>query len=378
MSRELSPANACRIADSAYGTFGSNTPAITAAGQLESAKDLFDVQNSRVFTGTTGPSVRTNFGYVAHGKSASRQGEAVVAVRGTDLGFAPDWLTNIHFSTARSATGWPAHAGFNQLANSILPQVEGALAGRNPSVIHVVGHSLGGAAATLIADKLRSIAAVKLYTFGAPRASYRTHVDYLAQRIGNENIFRAYHDTDPVPMLPIFPYCHAPSGSQGYLMRGSGAVVSFSAHSLKQYQTKCGDSWPSLPTIPHRRFSLDTIDDVLEMASGIPNGFLSAQLMRLIVQALGLVLSGIGGAAGLVLLGAVTVVDQIALAISMGVNALASGMEILQRLVAQIMRWLGIAVSGTVNITTGFLRWLLQKLFNTIAVMAASALRRIV
>ncbi len=376
MAAELSPINSCRIADSAYATLNAPNPAIAAARSLAEAAELFDVAAGTVFTGTTGPEVKSNFGYVAHGKTAARQGEVVVAVRGTVTG--ADWLTDAHMSTARSATGYPVHSGFNQLANAILPQVRTALTGRNPSIIHVVGHSLGGAAATLIADSLRSMADVKLYTYGAPRASYKIHVDYLTQRLGRDNIFRAYHDTDPVPMVPIFPYVHAPAGGSGYLMRGSGAVISFGAHSLSLYQRNVTDSWSSIPTLQHRRFSLDTVDDVLQMASAIPTGYLSAQLMRLIVRALGMILSGLGGAAGLVALGAATVLDQIAYAITIGFGAMTSGMELMQRLVAQIMRWLGIAVSGTVNITTSFLRWLLSKMFATIAQMAASAIHRVV
>lgn len=376
MATALSPTHSCLIANSAYSTLSTSTPNIAAAASLNEARELFDVLGGSVFTGTTGLDVSSNFGYVAHGKPGARQGETVITVRGTQT--AADWLTNLHMSATRSATGYPVHSGFNQLANSILPQVRAALTGRNPSTIHVAGHSLGGATAALIADSLRSITEVKLYTFGAPRAGTAIHTNYLTQRLGRDNIFRAYHDTDPVPMVPIFPYVHAPTGGTGYLMRGSGAVISVAAHSRDLYQQHATSSWQSMPTIGHRRFSLETVDDVLEMASAVPAGFLSSQLMRLIVKALGLILSGLGNAAGLAALGAATVLDQIAYAITIGLGAVSSGMDMVQRLADQIMRWLGMAVTVTANVTTGFLRWLLSRLFGTIAQMAASAVHRLI
>ena len=49
--------------------------------------------------------------------------------------------------------------------------------------------------------------------------------------LGARNVYRVYHDTDAVPMLPIFPFCHIPVGETAYLLRGPGALVSLSAHS---------------------------------------------------------------------------------------------------------------------------------------------------
>lgn len=377
MSSAFSPPLSCALAISSYQTLGARQPNIAVKNSLDKDGfgEEFDINSGSVFTGKTGLGESSNFGYVANGKG-SRQGEVVIAIRGTTT--TSDWLTDFHISTARSATGYPVHAGFCQLADTLLPQIRTSLAGKNPGLFHVVGHSLGGAVATLVADVLRGMADVKLYTIGAPRTSYSIHVDYLTQRLGKENIYRAFHDTDPVPMIPIFPYRHAPSGGPEYLLPGTGAIIWPAAHYKETYRKTMVGSWGSLPRLQHRRFSLETVDDVLEMAGNIPGGFLSAPLLRLIVKALDLILAAVGGAVGLAMLGASTVLDQIAHAIAMGFSAASAGKDMVQSLIAQIMRWLGLVVVEGVNITLAFLRWLLGKLFATIAQMAVAATNRLV
>ena len=375
MSLSLSPGDACRLADSSYATLGSRTPNVAAAAAAGASRELFDVDASTVFTGSTGAGEVSNFGYVAFG-GGSRQGECLVSVRGTQT--MADVLTDLYFAGARGPSGLPVHHGFNILANSILPQVRTALQGRNPSSIHLVGHSLGGAAAAILADALHGVAETRLYTFGAPRAGTFAHTEFLTSAVGPDNIFRVFHDTDPVPMVPIFPYTHAPSGRAGYLITGSGMIISPGAHSLTLYQSNVGNaSWAGLPTIPHRRFSLDTVDDVLEMAGHIPGGYLSSLLMRLIVRALGMILSATGAVLGTGAYALATVIDQIAYILVRGLGALATAADHLRAVIVQILRFLGITAVRSVSLTVSFLRWLLQKLFTTISTMAVAALNAV-
>lgn len=85
--------------------------------------------------------------------------------------------------------------------------------------------SLGGAAGALLADSLKDHTNIYIYTFGAPRAGGIDHAIYISQKLGRDNIYRVYHDTDPVPMAPVFPYAHCPVGKSGYLLKGSGMVI---------------------------------------------------------------------------------------------------------------------------------------------------------
>lgn len=341
---------------------GGLTPVEAAEDGAGSSRDLFNIATSSVFTGSTGfgSGSKTNFGYCAFGKSASRHGECLISVRGTVT--ASDWLTDGKFAGARGPSGFGVHKGFSQVAKGILPQITSALKRKNPSVIHIVGHSLGGATATLLADSLRDHTAVKLYTFGAPRAGGEQHAMHLTQKLGSGNIYRAYHDTDPVPMLPIFPYTHCPTLKPGYLLKGSGLIISPGAHLMQSYKTNCGDRWSSLATIPHRRFSLDTVDDLLQQAGEIPGGMFSAFVMRCLVQALDILLEIVGMAVGCVAFGAATVSDQIAFAISRGVQLSGEIALRMEALVHQLMRFLGIAVSAGHSMSTAFLRWISSKL----------------
>jgi hypothetical protein len=377
MTESLNPSQAAKLANSAYATLGSRTPNIAAAAAAGVNRELFAIDTGSVFTGVTGFDTRTNFGYCAFGKKGSREGECIISVRGTDMPSGADWLTNGKFSGERGPNGHMVHKGFNQLTNSILPQIRQALNGKKPSAIHLVGHSLGGATATLIADALKDDTNMYLYTFGAPRAGSLAHAQYLSQKLKTPNMFRVYHDTDPVPMLPVFPYTHCPAGDNGYLLKGSGMVISPGAHSMNLYEKNCGGSWGSLNTIAHRRFSLETIDDILKQAGALPGGFLSSILMRLIVKALGMIMKAAGMLTGLTILGAATVADQLAYVISTGIKIVGATADLMKSLVEQIMRFLGLVINESVSFSQVFLLWLTEKLFAAMASLARQALRRL-
>ncbi len=72
--------------------------------------------------------------------------------------------------------------------------------------IHCVGHSLGGALATLAANWLKSFpevnAKVHLYTFGAPRVGGKSFSMNATQRL--DSIFRCVNGADPVPKVPVY------------------------------------------------------------------------------------------------------------------------------------------------------------------------------
>ncbi|KAJ7889533.1 Alpha/Beta hydrolase protein [Mycena olivaceomarginata] len=79
--------------------------------------------------------------------------------------------------------------------------------------LFAVGHSLGGAIASLAAPSIKAAlpdAVVKLYTFGQPRAGNAKFARYVERMVGAENIHRAVHTLDGVPtMVPrIFGYEH--------------------------------------------------------------------------------------------------------------------------------------------------------------------------
>src|SRR5690625_5942183 len=111
------------------------------------------------------------------------------------------------------------NTGLNAFFNE-LPTVTGK--------VHCIGHSLGGAVATLAADCVARNRPnpVRLCTFGAPRVGGNFFARSCTNLVGEENIMRVFHTTDPVPMMPIFPYTHAPTRGPAYPFRATLPMMS--------------------------------------------------------------------------------------------------------------------------------------------------------
>ena len=104
------------------------------------------------------------------------------------------------------------HAGFYNVFTSIEKDLKKFFRGYYPRRVHCVGHSLGGGIATLVAEWLayHHISQPMLYTFGSPRVGFESFAKSLTLNIGDKNIYRAYHRTDVVSMIPLWPFVHVP------------------------------------------------------------------------------------------------------------------------------------------------------------------------
>ena len=95
--------------------------------------------------------------------------------------------------------------------------------------MHFVGHSLGGALATLAANWLhnkQSKRKINLYTFGAPRVGYASFADKTSNSL--HKVFRCVHAGDPVTHLPFWPFVH----TQGEYLLNAGQTISANAHRM--------------------------------------------------------------------------------------------------------------------------------------------------
>lgn len=138
----------------------------------------------------------------------------VITLRGTK--YKKDWGTNLDFAledfVGREGN---VHRGFlkmlNQIEENLLERLEvffGEEATRSKP-IYFVGHSRGGALATLAAAKGFGVFGgvrpnqVKVVTFSSPRVGNRAFVRDLHSRIGRDNILTFYCNTDVVSGTPL-------------------------------------------------------------------------------------------------------------------------------------------------------------------------------
>ena len=123
-------------------------------------------------------------------------GYVFLAVEGTKE--KTDWLTNIKFLFKNK----DRHRGFKSNAERTLTDFYCA-GGTLPEdrVLVLCGHSLGGATATMLAERLRDrFSELILVTFGSPRPGGRR----FRERMADVNHFRFVHGDDVVPKTPPF------------------------------------------------------------------------------------------------------------------------------------------------------------------------------
>jgi len=203
-------------ADAAYGIYDILTSSNLISSFSASLRDKFDIEKPLEFNGKSGFTLMqttSGFGLAAMGKGVAYQHDALIVIRGTDL--SADWVTDAHAGTAVFC-GNIVHSGFYKVFRSILPALNQFFQVHHPLRVHVVGHSLGGAVATLVAQWIRQNGKGEpyLYTFGSPRVGFPGFAHLCTAKLQSKNIYRVYHDNDPVPMVPIAPLCTRPFTGQ--------------------------------------------------------------------------------------------------------------------------------------------------------------------
>ena len=390
----LTPNQAARIADGVYQLLDRNRPPglsgrLAAKGAYLDCEEWFDVSGSGQFKGESGiPGLTTTseFGYIAHGKG-DFQGETLIAVRGTDLDV--DWLTNLNIGLQIGPSGHPVHSGFNRTWKSFAEIIRGNLKGKSPTMIHCIGHSLGGALATLNADYLsyEGAADIRLYTFGSPRTGSMDFSLALSSRVGTANIFRVAHVADPVPMIPLFPFLHVPlAGPTITLHSGSRGLVSVGAHNmLESYIPGVGPStWEQLiKQMPDAREDELRIESWLQNSSSLMDGLGmgSALLLRMIKKALQWILAKTAYVllvqfSTKVVVG-LTLLDQLAAILASGMAASIEITDYMLKLISAVGKYLGRVFSTAVSMTVGFIRWVLDLLFTSVSQLAVKAISKV-
>ncbi len=315
-----------------------------------------------------------SFSFLIIPEKGSRQGELAVVTRGTATGH--DWLSNFNVTTTRGPSGYIVHAGFQQVFKSIEESINIALKSKNPSRIHCIGHSLGGAVSNLVASKLSSEGhGVSLYTFGAPRVGMNGMTQHLASRLGENNIYRVYNPADVVPMIPIYPFMHAPSSSDGLCVKTGGDLFSLNAHFMSAYTPaveqrnwkSLGLSTSAIPLNVSVDQWIDKADDYVKMpGSSIAMWALGHALKGLLdlAQTVGAVSYIVGS----------TVADQISSVLLKAAHLSKAIGERIVHWISLVLRYAGKTINVSQNITQVFLRWVLDMLMMPLLFLARRAI----
>jgi triacylglycerol lipase len=383
----LNPALTSSLASNVYALSktGSIEIAITQLNRLFGQSLTFS-EDQLLKAKTGGPwfiKCRTAFGFTLIGKGPLK-GQAIILFRGTQ--YLADWLTNLNISVSRSVSGQPVHDGFNLSFKSMKPMLQefmAELAKQNITAIHCIGHSLGGALATICGDWIRSAYGIKpyIYTFGSPRVGLMGFADCCTTSVGSERIFRAYHKTDIVPCIPPWPFIHTPNAGQSYYLPSPGVVPMAEYHSMDHYiESVSGKSWKQLAAIDSER---KTDDDAIRwLKSPIPTVGLTIITFEWLSQALIYVLKQcFKGAAWVVSATfgtSFTLMDQLAYVLNKGIDISNAVSDLVLCLIRKIMSILGMQkVLKAADLTRDFIRYIFLQLQAKVNQLTQSALSQV-
>jgi triacylglycerol lipase len=198
-------------------------------------------------------------------------------------------------------------------------------------------------------------------------------------------VYRVWHPSDPVPMIPVFPFQHLPHNTKGLsINNGFSGLINADAHSMAESYIPAVDglNWQHLASTANANEEAE-VKSWLEQAAQNQNGFIkgSAKLLTMIQRALMWILKKAGqllvGTVGTVFTVGVTVLDQLAWMLSQAAQFSIELAGFVSVLVQAIFKFLGKTISTTVSITTIFLRWVLDLLFSNISAIAVNAIASI-
>lgn len=387
MGNELKPELAASVADKVYSVNSGDSITYKAflANKIFSSDKGSKVTLNATVGGSFLLSAKDGFGVCAMG-GKGYEGDLFIIFRGTTTANnKADFVTDGNIGLTRSSTGHMVHVGFNSTFTSMLPKISSFLAkNKVTGTVHCIGHSLGGAVAALAADWLKKKAgkSVKLYTFGAPRVGTYFFAKSTTDNLKLGNMHRVYHQTDPVPMVGMFPYMQAPYNTSGHYISSSELVFSGEAHKMGKYLESVGNKgWGELNGVPEQAYDVDwAIEQWLKS-----NRFTNADshtflrwaesaliyIMKKVLLGVAVVLQG-------ALMGISTLADKLAYVLSKGVNLADNVSYWVMRFMHKIMQALGMkSAKSKEELTRGVIRTALLRLMRKNQDNAQRAIRKL-
>lgn len=340
-------------------------------------KSVFNMDTSVMATGKTGAFVVVKkphvMGLMASG-TAEYENQVFVAFKGTASLY--DALTDLNAGLRPSHTGCHVHQGFYYAFDSVFKELRQFTSGlKGVSSVHCVGHSLGGAIATLAADWIKSAGVapqVNLYTFGSPRVGLDQFAKRCTTRLVVDNIYRVYHKTDPVPMVPTWPFVHVPSSDADYLLDSPVAVPPWKFHFMEHYidSVKHKGDWDSIKSNRPKGYRQKVVEQWLE-SDGIVS--FTARTLELLNAALLYVIEKAINATGIALTTAFsasfTLLDRMAMFMAEAAKVSVEVSSWVFHLIKKMAGLIGIKVKEGMNLTVEFIRIVFLKVHQKISEM---------
>jgi hypothetical protein len=240
-----------KLSTSRSGRFGDRGRIFEVSSLSDYASTFYEAQR---LTGTREETSTDVTGYVAVDHTNQL---IIVSFRGSVT--IDSWITNLDFDTTDTdiCSGCTAHHGFwNSWVDArdrVTPAVQQASTTYPNYKIAVVGHSLGGAIASLAAAQLRNSGlAVALYNFGSPRIGGTKISSYISNQPGGN--FRLTHWNDPVPKLPLLTMGYVHISPEYYINKGNKQDVN--AGDIKVYDGavnfRGNQAWLTIDVEAHR------------------------------------------------------------------------------------------------------------------------------
>jgi len=386
--KEINPAKVAQLADEIYTAQAASEVKYFLDNPLFKKTEKSDSSPHKHLTAEVGGRVilnhRDGFGVCAQGSDTN---DLFLIFRGTTTANnGADIFTDARIGIEHSASGLPVHIGFNHCFSSMLPEIGKFFRAytKNSKTVHCIGHSLGGAIASLAADWVACNTTHKatLYTFGAPRVGTSWFVESTTAKIGSKHIHRAYHRTDPVPMVPLYPFMHAPYDQDGHYLFSVESLTSGEAHKMANYRKSVATkAWGQLSDAPENPY---TIESAIEfwLKSKSPVDTNSAAFWHWVDSALIYVLKKVAMAAIISIQGAFvttfTIADKIAYILAKGID-LAENVSIwVECLMRKLMQALGMKVAkAKEELTHSLIRIVLMRITERANKEARNALKRL-